>query len=167
MPLCIPLQIPSRRRRRCTRLHTHSSRATTRSTVHPPQPDRPLTNLAASSLPPSLLATLVTALHARPLQPLPLALFAPPLLFSSYLNLAGYPTGAAGLAAAWSGLYALLALRRRQPLRGKLSIRGAVRGAAVGLGAANCVAGGWVYFRGDFKRDEEARVERNRWGGRE
>ncbi|POR35273.1 Uncharacterized protein TPAR_04553, partial [Tolypocladium paradoxum] len=57
----------------------------------------------SSSLPPSLLATLITALHARPLQPLPLALFTPPLLFSSYLNLAGYPTGAAGLAAAWSG----------------------------------------------------------------
>ena len=117
----------------------------------------------ASSLPPSLLATLVTALHARPLQPLPLALFAPPLLFASYLNLAGYPTGAAGLSAAWSGLYALLALRRRQPLRAKLSVRGAVRGGAVGLGAANALAGGWVYFRGDFAKDEEVRLAKRRW----
>lgn len=47
--------------------------------------------------------------------------FTPPLLFASYTNLAGYPTSGAGIAAAWSGLYALLALRRRQPLRGKLS----------------------------------------------
>ena len=146
-------------------LDTHSPPR--RCTVYPPgdpcqrNTDKP--NLAASSLPPSLLATLIAALHARPVQPLPLALFTPPLLLSSYLNLAGYPTGAAGLAAAWSGLYALLALRRRQPLRGKLSIRGVVRGAAVGLGTANCVAGGWVYFRGDFNKDEEARLARNRW----
>ncbi|ODA78085.1 hypothetical protein RJ55_06688 [Drechmeria coniospora] len=117
----------------------------------------------SSSLPPSLLATLVTALHARPLQPLPLVLFTPPLLFASYLNLAGYPTGSAGLAAAWSGIYALLALRRRQSLRGKFSIRGLVRGAAVGLGTANAVAGGWVYFMGNFERDEEERLRRKRW----
>ncbi|KAG6037168.1 hypothetical protein E4U41_005302 [Claviceps citrina] len=113
----------------------------------------------------SLMATLITALHARPLKPLPLALFAPPLLFSSYLNLSGYQTGSAGLTAAWSGLYAVLALRRRQTLRGKVSARGLVRGAAVGLGAGNAVAGGWVYFGGDFRRDAEERVRRNRWGG--
>ncbi|PHH85676.1 hypothetical protein CDD83_96 [Cordyceps sp. RAO-2017] len=121
----------------------------------------------SSSLPPCLLATLITALHARPLQPLPLVLFVPPLLSASYLNLAGYATGSAGLAAAWSGLYALLALRRRQPLRAKFSARGAVRAAAVGLGAANCAAGSWVYVRGDFDRDEEERRRRNRWGGAE
>lgn len=117
----------------------------------------------ASSLPPALLATLVTALHARPLQRLPLLLFTPPLLFSSYLNLSGYPTGSAGLTAAWSGLYALLALRRRQSLKGKFSTRGLVRGAAVGLGSANAIAGGWVYFGGDFAKDEEERIKRNRW----
>ncbi|KAK8913018.1 hypothetical protein VCV18_011970 [Metarhizium anisopliae] len=103
------------------------------------------------------------SLHARPLQKLPLFLFTPPLLFSSYLNLSGYPTGSAGLTAAWSGLYALLALRRRQPLRSKFSARGLVRGTAIGLGAANAVAGGWVYFGGDFAKDEEERTRRNRW----
>lgn len=110
------------------------------------------------------MATLVAALHARPARPLPLALFVPPLLFSSYLNLSGYQTGSAGLTAAWSGLYALLALRRRQGLRAKFSARGLVRGSAVGLGAANALAGGWVYFGGDFQRDAEERARRNRWG---
>ncbi|KAM3510776.1 hypothetical protein MY11210_005557 [Beauveria gryllotalpidicola] len=118
-----------------------------------------------SSLPPSLLATLVTALHARPMQPLPLFLFTPTLLFSSYLNLSGFTTASAGLTAAWSGLYALLALRRPQGLRAKFTPRGLVRGAAVGLGAANAVAGGWVYMKGDFKRDDELRRERRRWSG--
>ncbi|KAF4977722.1 hypothetical protein FZEAL_5816 [Fusarium zealandicum] len=120
----------------------------------------------SASLPPSLLATLITALHARP-PSLPLFLFTPPLLFSSYLNLSGYPTGSAGLAAAWSGLYALLALRRRQPFRGRFSIRGVVRGAAIGLGAANCVAGGWVYFNGDFDKDADERAKRNRWANKD
>ncbi|KAM6476948.1 hypothetical protein HDV62DRAFT_395641 [Trichoderma sp. SZMC 28011] len=123
-----------------------------------------LTEWGSSSLPPSLLATLITALHARPLQPLPLTLFTPTLLFSSYLNLSGYPTASAGLTAAWSGLYALLALRRRQSLRAKFSIRGVVRGTAVGLGAANCVAGGWVYLHGSKDRDRDERESRNRWG---
>lgn len=118
----------------------------------------------ASSLPPSILAIFVTALHARPLQPFPLFLFTPPLLFSSYLNLAGYPTGSAGLSCAWSGLYAVLALRRRQPLRAKFSIRGGVRAAAIGLGAMNCAASGWVYLNGSKDRDEEERMKRNRWG---
>ncbi|KAH7257775.1 hypothetical protein BKA59DRAFT_120854 [Fusarium tricinctum] len=122
-----------------------------------------LNDWGTNSLPPSLLATLITALHARP-PSLPLFLFTPPLLFSSYLNLSGYQTGSAGLTAAWSGLYVLLALRRRQPFRGRFSIRGAVRGTALGLGAANCVAGGWVYANGDFEKDAAARVERNRWG---
>ncbi|KAL6864527.1 hypothetical protein J3F83DRAFT_766542 [Trichoderma novae-zelandiae] len=122
-----------------------------------------LTEWGSSSLPPSLLATLITALHARPLQILPMSLFTPTLLFSSYLNLSGYPTASAGLTAAWSGLYALLALRRRQSLRAKFSIRGIVRGAAVGLGAANCVAGGWVYLHGSKERDREERLRRNRW----
>jgi hypothetical protein len=115
-------------------------------------------------MPPALLATLVTALHARPLQALPMAIFTPPLLFASYLNLSGFTTASAGLTAAWSGLYALLALRRRQGLRAKFSPRGFVRGSAIGLGAANSIAGGWAYFNGDFKRDEEKRKERNRWG---
>ncbi|QUC21358.1 uncharacterized protein UV8b_05601 [Ustilaginoidea virens] len=134
----------------------------------PPRSKSALAHLhdwGSSSLPPALLATLVTALHARPLQAFPLLVFVPPLLFSSYLNLSGYPTGSAGLSAAWSGLYALLALRRRQPLRSKVSARGLVRGSAVALGGGNAVAGGWVYFMGDFRRDEEERLRRNRWGG--
>jgi hypothetical protein len=28
----------------------------------------------------------------------------------------------------------------------------------------NCVAGGWRYATGDFDKDEEERVKRNRWG---
>lgn len=115
-------------------------------------------------MPPALLATLITALHARPLQMLPLAIFTPPLLFSSYLNLSGFETGSAGLTAAWSGLYALLALRRRQAFRSKFSVRGIVRASAIGMGATNAVAGGWVYFNGDFKKDDEKRQARNRWG---
>ncbi|KAF7552011.1 hypothetical protein G7Z17_g4602 [Cylindrodendrum hubeiense] len=123
-----------------------------------------LNDWGTASLPPSLLATLIFALHARPMQALPLFTFTPALLFASYLNLSGYPTGSAGMTAAWSGLYALLALRRRQPIRAKLSIRGVVRGTAIGLGTANSIAGGWVYFNGDFNKDAEERVDRNRWG---
>src|SRR5690242_13690203 len=59
------------------------------------------------------LASLITAQHFRPFQPLPM-LFPPVLLFSSYLNLSNYKTDAAGITAAWSGLYALLAIRRSQ-----------------------------------------------------
>lgn len=69
--------------------------------------------LTENSVPPTLLATLITAQHARPFQPLPM-LFPPVLLFSSYLNLSDYKTDAAGVTAAWSGLYALLAMRRSQ-----------------------------------------------------
>ena len=110
------------------------------------------------------LATLITALHWRPFQALPLS-FAPILLFSSYLNLAGFPTDSAGLTAAWSGLYVVLAARRRPAsLARRFGVRGGVRAAAMGLGLANCVAGGWVYARGDRKRDEAERKERDRWG---
>ncbi|KEZ46076.1 hypothetical protein SAPIO_CDS0923 [Scedosporium apiospermum] len=109
------------------------------------------------------LATLVVALHGRPLQPLPL-LFAPVLLFSSYVNLAGFPTDSAGITAAWSGLYVLLALRRRQSLRNKFSLRGVVRGCAIGLGTMNFASGAWVYAHGDRKADKEERIRRNRWG---
>jgi TRAP-type C4-dicarboxylate transport system permease large subunit len=68
---------------------------------------------AENSVPPTLLATLITAQHARPFQAMPM-LFPPVLIFSSYLNLSGYKTDAAGITAAWSGLYALLAVRRSQ-----------------------------------------------------
>ena len=91
--------------------------------------------------------------------------FVPLLLFSSYLNVAGFKIDSAGMTAAWSGLYVLLAARRRPAtLRNKISARGVVRGAAMGLGVANAVAGGWTYGTGDRKKEEEERRERNRWG---
>lgn len=68
------------------------------------------------------------------------------------------------MSAAWSGLYALLAMRRQQSWKGRFSVRGAVRGAAVGLGLANLVSGAWVWAKGDRKADEEERETRNRWG---
>ena len=48
------------------------------------------------SVPPTALATLVTAQHFRPFQAMPM-IFPPVLLFSSYLNLSGYKTDAAGI----------------------------------------------------------------------
>ncbi|KAF6806638.1 hypothetical protein CSOJ01_08704 [Colletotrichum sojae] len=115
-------------------------------------------------LPPAVHAILIAALHGRPLKILPFS-FAPALLFSSYVNLAGFPTDSAGFTCAVSGLYALLALRRRQTIRNKFTARGAVRGVAIGLGFANSAAGAWVYANGDRKKDEEERLARNRWGG--
>jgi phage-related minor tail protein len=110
------------------------------------------------------LASLITALHARPFQLFPMT-FAPILAFSSYLNLGGFVVDSAGLTAAWSGLYMLLALRRRQAsLKSRFTARGAVRGAAIGLGAANLVSGGYVWATGDRKKEEEERKKRDRWG---
>lgn len=118
--------------------------------------------MVASSLPPAIQATLITALYGRPFKPLSF-LFAPIFFFSTYVNLAGFPTDSAAITCAWSGIYVLTALRRRQPLRAKFSPRGLVRGAAIGLGVANCVAGGYAYSIGDRKRDEDERIRRNRW----
>lgn len=125
-----------------------------------------LTEKPASAIPPSLLATLTIALHSHPRQLLPLVLFTPPLFLATWLNLAGLPTAAAGITSAWSGLYAVMALRRKGPggVMGKFGMRGVVRGGAIGLGVVNCTAGGWRYVNGDFDKDEEERVNRNRWG---
>ncbi|KAK4157675.1 hypothetical protein C8A00DRAFT_39956 [Chaetomidium leptoderma] len=124
-----------------------------------------LTAWGTSAIPPMTLTTLIIALHARPFQPLPM-LFTPLLVFSSYLTLAGFRIDGAGMTAAWSGIYVLLAARRRPAsLRSKfLSLRGGVRGAAMGLGAANTVAGLYTYGTGDRKAEEEERREVNRWG---
>ncbi|KAB5582414.1 hypothetical protein GE09DRAFT_266705 [Coniochaeta sp. 2T2.1] len=124
-----------------------------------------LNGWGTSAFPPMTLATLITALHFRPLQKLPMT-FVPLLLFSSYLNVAGFKIDSAGMTAAWSGLYVLLAARRRPAsLRNKLfSARGVVRGAAMGLGVAYMVAGGLAYGTGNRKVEEEERRERNRWG---
>ncbi|KAI1195271.1 hypothetical protein F5X97DRAFT_247196 [Nemania serpens] len=118
-----------------------------------------------SSLAPTGLATLITPLHVRPAQPLPL-LFVPVLLFSSYANLQGFKVDSAGVTAAASGTYALLALRRRQAagFRAKfLSVRGVVRGSAIALGVANAVAAGWVYATGDREREKLDRKDNPRW----
>ena len=103
-----------------------------------------LTRLAESAVPPTLLATLVTAQHARPPQMLPL-LFPPVFLFSAYLNVYDFKKDSAGITAAWSGLYLLLARRRKHPLMQKWGTRGIIRGTTMGLCVANLLAGGFVY----------------------
>ncbi len=108
-----------------------------------------------------LLATTVTALHARPFQPLPMV-FPPILLFSSYLNLSNYVTESAGITAAWSGLYLLLASRRkvtgtslRRRLGSKFGARGLTRGAAMAIAGANVVCGGITYSLGTSSESSE------------
>ena len=134
--------------------------------MHPPTGNtgHPQLTSTASAIPPSVLATLIIGLHARPRQTLPLLLFPIPLFASTYLNLAGFPTASGGITAAWSGLYALTAMRRRQGFRGKMSVRGGVRGAAIGVGVVNAVGGGLAYAMGSWEEDERERVKRNRWG---
>ncbi|EPQ62418.1 Bgt-2223 [Blumeria graminis f. sp. tritici] len=105
-----------------------------------------------SPLPPTLLATLITSLHLRPFQPLPM-LFPPVLLFSSFINLQNFTRDAAGLTATWSGIYLLMARQRKQKhasgirsrIQGRFGVRGIVRGASMGLATFNLVACGWVY----------------------
>ncbi|GKZ21831.1 hypothetical protein AbraIFM66951_009410 [Aspergillus brasiliensis] len=107
-----------------------------------------------NSFPPTLLATLITAQHARPFQPLPM-LFPPVLLFTSYANIQGFKTDTAGISAAWSGLYLLLAGRRKQPFMKKWGARGIVRGATMGLCLVNMVSGGLAYTLGKREDEEE------------
>ncbi|KAL8861258.1 MAG: hypothetical protein Q9178_002474 [Gyalolechia marmorata] len=109
-----------------------------------------------SPVPPTLLATLITSLHARPPQTLPL-LFPPVLLASTFLNLYSYTTDSAGITAAWSGLYLLLA-RRRKPehTMQRFGTRGIVRGATMGICGINVVAGGWVYATGQTAGEGES-----------
>jgi hypothetical protein len=113
-----------------------------------------------SPLPPTILATFITALHFRPFQPLPM-LFPPVLLFSTYLNLNSYVVDSAGITAAWSGLYLLLARRRKTAglgftgrLTSRFGTRGLVRGATMGVAAVNLVAGGVTYAFGRRKVDD-------------
>lgn len=80
-------------------------------------------------------------------------LFTPVLLFSSYLNLNGYPVDSAGLTSAWSAAYLVVARRRKQAFKSKFGARGIIRGATLGLCAANVVAGGLAYAFG--KREEK------------
>ncbi|KAH8821207.1 hypothetical protein F5884DRAFT_766936 [Xylogone sp. PMI_703] len=118
----------------------------------------------SSPLPPTVLATLITSLHARPFQPLPL-LFAPVLLFSSYVNLASYVVDSAGMTAAWSGLYFLLASRRRgtkgvgvmRNFQRRFGARGLVRGSAIGLAAINVGACGYTYAVGRGNKEDKTK----------
>ncbi|EKD13824.1 hypothetical protein LZ554_007529 [Drepanopeziza brunnea f. sp. 'monogermtubi'] len=118
------------------------------------------TEWGKNPLPPMATATVITALHARPFQPLPFA-FAPVLLFSTYLNLSDYKIDSAGITAAWSGLYLLLARRRKVKgtsfagrMGSKFGARGLTRGAAMGLAGVNVVGCGITYAFG--KRSTEA-----------
>ncbi|KAL8848115.1 MAG: hypothetical protein Q9221_006835 [Calogaya cf. arnoldii] len=111
-----------------------------------------------SPVPPTIAATLITSLHARPLQLLPVS-FAPILLGSTLLNIYSYTTDSAGLTAAWSGLYVLLAQRRKpQHMMQKFGTRGIVRGATMGVCGINLLACGWVYATG--KRADEGESAR-------
>jgi hypothetical protein len=76
-------------------------------------------------------------------------------MFSSYLNLSDFEKDSAGLTAAWSGLYLLMARRRKTTLSQRLGVRGAVRGAAMGLAAVNVVGCGVAYAFGKRKVDED------------
>ncbi|KAH9876065.1 hypothetical protein J1614_003944 [Plenodomus biglobosus] len=114
-----------------------------------------LRNWGENSVPPTLLATLITAQHARPFQVFPM-MFPPVLLFASYLNLSNYKTDAAGLTAAWSGLYALLAMRRSQGIKNKFTARGVVRGASLALCAVNVAGCGLAYTFGKREKEEKA-----------
>lgn len=91
-------------------------------------------------------------------------LFVPILLFSSYSNLQGFKIDSAGITAAASGTYALLALRRRPAaFMNRFSIRGIVRGAAVGIGLINAATAGWVYAMGDREKEKRERRDNPRW----
>ncbi|KAK4575412.1 hypothetical protein LTR86_001266 [Recurvomyces mirabilis] len=103
-------------------------------------------------VPPALTACLIAAQHLRPFQTLPV-LFAPVLLFSSYLNVNGYKKDAAGVTSAWSAAYFLLAMRRRQQFSSRFGARGLTRGATLVLCGANVVSGGLAYA---FSKREEA-----------
>ncbi|KAI4742562.1 hypothetical protein E4T50_07016 [Aureobasidium sp. EXF-12298] len=107
-----------------------------------------------SSVPPTALATLITAQHFRPFQKLPM-LFVPVLLFSSYLNLNGYPVDSAGVTSAWSAAYLVVARRRKQAFASKFGARGAIRGLTLGLCAANIVSGGLAYTFGKREARDE------------
>lgn len=80
-------------------------------------------------------------------------LFPPVLLFTSYANIQGHKVDSAGISAAWSGLYLLLAGRRKHQFMKKWGPRGIVRGTTMGFCLINMVGGGLAYTMG--KRDDE------------
>jgi len=91
-------------------------------------------------------------------------LFPPVLLFSSYLNINSFAVDSAGLTAAWSGLYLLLARRRKVGSRSfssgmasRFGARGLTRGAAMILAGVNVVGGGVTYTFGKRREEGEGR----------
>jgi hypothetical protein len=128
------------------------------SAPNDPSPAYLMSLLVESSLPPTLLATLIFAQHARPFQTVPM-LFPPLLLFSTYLNLQGYKIDSAGTTAAFSGTYLVLAGRRRQGMWNKFGTRGVIRGMTVGLCLANVVGGGLAYAFGSRSKEDEKKKE--------
>jgi hypothetical protein len=82
-------------------------------------------------------------------------LFVPVLLFSSYLNLNGFPVDSAGVTSAWSAAYLVVARRRKQGLTNKFTPRGVIRGVTLGLCAANVVSGGLAYVFGKREVNDE------------
>ncbi|RKF65278.1 hypothetical protein OnM2_010011 [Erysiphe neolycopersici] len=102
-----------------------------------------LKDWGCSPLPPTILATFITALHFRPFQAFPM-IFPPVLLFTSYLNLQDLTKESAGLSATWSGL-----IRNRF-----LTARSMTTSAAIGLAAINCVCGGLTYYGFGTELDE-------------
>lgn len=83
--------------------------------------------------------------------------FPPVLLFTTYINLLDHKVDSAGLGAAWSGLYLLLASRRKPAggFRKKWGVRGIVRGATMGLCFANLVGEGLYYGLTARETEEE------------
>lgn len=76
------------------------------------------------------------------------------LVLSSYMNVAGYKVDSAGATAAWSGIYWLLASRRKQKFVSRFSVPGVIRGATIGVCAANVLGGGWAYLVGRRKVED-------------
>jgi len=108
----------------------------------------------------------VLALHGRPVQPFPL-LFVPALFAGTWLHLDDRHRDGAALTASASGLYALLAYRRKQPggfVARFTTVRGVSRGMAIGLGMLNCAAGSWTYLTRSEEMDRRERREQDRWG---
>lgn len=83
-------------------------------------------------------------------------LFPPVLLFTSYANIQGFKTDTAGISAAWSGLYLLLASRRKQPMMKKFGARGLVRGGTMALCLVNMIGGGLAYTLGKREQEEDS-----------
>ena len=86
-------------------------------------------------------------------------LFPPILLFSSYLNVGGFKVDSAGITAAWSGIYLLLAARRKAGgIRQRFNTGGLVRGATVGMCLFNVATGAVAYGMGKRREDGEKRA---------